>query len=183
MTDQKVTFELPHMEWDRRADQFTKKPPAPPPIINVKTTILRDIHERYGFRIKKNSNPTSVEAIADTGCQTITAGIDILRKLKVSKRSLVPTTHKILGITDTRLNIVGSLFLQIEHDGRTTKEMVHISDNASGLYLSEAACRDLRIVDKNFPHHSISAPTKNDNGDEEECCKCIPRTEAPKRPN
>jgi hypothetical protein len=182
VTGKKVTFGLPHIEWDQQADKFSKKLPAPPPIINVKATILRNVHERYGFRIKKNAHSKMVEAVADTGCQRTTGGIDILRKLKISRRSLVPTTHRIVGITDTRLNVIGSLFLNIAHNGRTTNQMVHICDNSSGLYLSEAACRDLEIVDSDFPHHSVSAPAKMHEEEDDEKCNCVPRTETPERP-
>ena len=182
MTRKKVTFGLPHMEWDTATNKFEKKFPAPSPAVDVKLKILRDVHEKYGFRLKKNLKRTVIDAIADTGCQTTTSGIDILKKLNISERSLVPTVHRIVGITDTRLTIVGSLFVSIEHNGRFTNQMVHISNNSSGLYLSESACRDLGIVNQDFPKQTTVASASSAEDDEEEQCKCIPRAEAPERP-
>ena len=170
------------MEWDTVTKQFEKKFPAPSPVVDVKVEILRNVHEKYGFRLKKNLKRTVIDAVADTGCQTTTSGIDILRKLNISERSLVPTVHRIVGITDTRLSIVGSLFLNIECNGKFTNQMVHISNNSSGLYLSESACRDLGIVNEDFPKQTTAASASSAEKDEDEQCKCIPRADTPERP-
>lgn len=171
------------MEWDTNKDKFEKKFPAPSPVVNAKITVLRDVHVKYGFRLKKNLKSRILDAVADTGCQTTTSGIDILEKLNISQRSLVPTTHRIVGITDTRLTIIGSLFLNIEYNGRSSKQMVHISNNSSGLYLSETACRDLGIVNENFPRSTTYARATSIEETNEDLCKCIPRTDTPERPD
>ena len=183
MAHKRVTFGLPHMEWDTNKDKFEKKFPAPSPVVNAKITVLRDVHVKYGFRLKKNLKSRILDAVADTGCQTTTSGIDILEKLNISQRSLVPTTHRIVGITDTRLTIIGSLFLNIEYNGRSSKQMVHISNNSSGLYLSETACRDLGIVNENFPRSTTYARATSIEETNEDLCKCIPRTDTPERPD
>lgn len=56
------------MEWNAKTDKFEKKFPAPSPIVNAKVTILRDVHEKYGFRCKNNLRARIVVAVADTGC-------------------------------------------------------------------------------------------------------------------
>ena len=121
---------------------------------------------------------TDVTAIADSGCQTCTAGPELLNQLKCPYAYLVKTKHRIVGITHSPLNIMGTLFLKITKGEHTSNQMVYISKNCQGFYLSQTAMKDLHIVDKLFPH-SISAATES-NPDE---CNCPKRTTPPERPH
>ena len=173
------------MEWNRKSDRFEKCSPVPSPKIQVKVGLLRDVHSNFGVNCKGEFSTKTIDAIADTGCQTTTSGIGLLNILGMSENMLVPTKHRIVGITDTRLEIIGSVFIRIEYNEETTKQMVHISRNSSGLYLSEHACKELNIVHPDFPHSPVSCISAASEAIGEEIaddCKCIPRTDAPERP-
>ena len=183
-----TTPNIPHMEWNSDKGTFERKRPNPPPRIKVEVAMMSEVHHRFGIKCDMRYNPKFTSAVADTGCQTTTAGIDMLKLLNIPKRFLIPTSHRILGITDTKLRIIGALLLRIKHNQRTTMQMVYISENVSGLYLSETACKELGIVDENFPdqHTKVNA-TKIDADDEDhdvenDDCECIPRSEPPDRP-
>ncbi len=119
---------------------------------------------------------TTVIATADSGCQTCTAGPEILTKLKCPYTYLIKTKHRIVGITDAPLDIIGTIFLQISIGDRTTKQMVYISQNCCGFYLSQTAMKDLRIVNESFPNNHTSAASTSGT------CTCSKRTATPARP-
>ena len=133
-----------------------------------------------------------MESIADTGCQTCTGGTDILEVLKCPRSYLVPTTHRIMGINASNLGLVGAIMLRLECNGKISRQMIHISENVRGLYLSKTACRELGLISNSFPHLSEmtrSAATRNEaepcQGDcaNEGIQQCPLRTATPKRPS
>ena len=104
----------------------------------------------------------------------------------------MPTRHRIVGITNSSLDISGALLLRIEVAGKITRQMVHVSKNTQGLYLSEKAMLDLGLLPKDFPgvskshaapeareSHSSSAAVSCDEGD----VPCIERTPTPDIPD
>ena len=122
-TKKRVSFGIPHMEWNHEENKFEKQSPLPPPIIPVKIQLMVDSHKEFGIHCKPKL-PTEIDAVADTGCQTSTCGQDILKILNIPERYLIPTSHNIVGITDTRLKILGTLMLKITFEGRMTRQMV-----------------------------------------------------------
>ena len=147
----------PHLVWN--GTTFTPGKPAPPPRMTVSLTVMHAAHERFGCRWKGSrvgyARPKSFKTIADTGCQTCTAGVDIIRQL-CPDAYLVPTRHRIVGITDSSLRIVGMALLHITSEsGRQTRQVVYVSENINGLYLSESALKDLGVIDVNFPNSVV----------------------------
>ena len=166
------------MEWDNDTKYFKPMKPNPLPEIKIRIKLHENKHEETNSR--KTAEWTTLRAVADTGCQTCTAGMDLIKQLCCPISSLIKTRHRIVGITDTLLDNKGAILADIQHERRQTRQMIHISANTSGLYLSETALRDLALIDKNFPHHksheSRLASAKTD------ICNCPQRTPAPKRP-
>ena len=153
---------------------------------------MHGAHERFGCRWKGSrvgyDKPKSFDSTADTGCQTCTAGADVIRQL-CPDEYLVPTRHRIVGITDASLHIIGMALLQITGEsGKQTRQVVYVSENISGLYLSESALKELGVIDKDFPNSVVSCcetqcqASNIEERDEEDQCKCIPRSDTPERP-
>ena len=169
----------PHLQWQEESAAFAPKPPAAPPIIAIDVHILDDVHKQLGkvYQPRHSNNSIQcIKAIADTGCQTCTAGKDLLKALKCPQEYLISTKHQIVGITDTSLKVLGALMLSISFRGRTTQQMVYISNNTSGFYLSETALKDLNVVHSKFPHASKAAASTG-------TCECAQRGSPPKRPD
>ena len=173
------------MEWNEESEAFVAQRPKPSPSLQVQIELIETEHLKF-TNLKKLPKKGSVEAfaIADTGCQTTTAGVNILPTLNLSKRDLAATRHGIDGITNTPLDILGVLFLRITVGNMMTMQMVYISPTLDALFLSEKACEDLGMISKSFPSSSIAATTTVDlcSDDIQEDCKCIPRTPAPEPP-
>ena len=196
-----LTEPYPHLQWQRSVHMFKPQTPAPITKLMVKVSLLEDSHkELTGTRLREARvwapDNVSIEATADTGCQTCTAGKDVITALGCTPDHLVRTRHRIVGITDTSLKVLGALMLSIEFKGRTTRQMVHISTNIDGLYLSESALKDLTIIHHKFPdiaNKTIPAATpratqaqstsvKNGN-DHINKCSCPQRAQPPPRPD
>ena len=139
MKSQMPTNGIPHCEWD--GTDFVPTRPSPSPKITVNVSIMHAAHKKFGVTWKGSRRGAfkshAVDAIADSGCQTCSAGFDTLERIGCPVPYLVPTNHRIVGITDSFLDIVGSVLLRIEVAGKITRQMVHVSRNTRGLYLSE----------------------------------------------
>ena len=183
----RVSFGVPHMEWNEHANSFEKKAPSPSPRINVIVKLMSEAHEKFGIHCNKILPPKTMSAITDSGCQTTSAGINVLRELNIPERFLIPTRHCIVGITDTRLELMGALLLEIKFRDRTTHQMVYISSNSCGLYLSEKALKELGILNEDFPNAmdieaNANAVSAQEVDESESTCSCIPRQDAPEAP-
>ena len=73
-----VTFGIPHMEWDEEEKRFHKHLPRPPPLIKVNAMLMKDAHKDFGIHCKERACK-EIEAVADTGCQTSTCGVNVMK--------------------------------------------------------------------------------------------------------
>ena len=184
---------FPHMEWD--GEKFVPQTPAPSPIIKVDATLMEAAHKKLGMDWKGTRKGAfltrEVKGLADTGCQTCTAGVEFLTQIQCPRSYLVPTHHRINGITTTGLGIVGSVLIRFQINDKVTRQMVHISENIHGLYLSESALVELGVIHREFPQQTadvcgciacvgvapVSACCRDDGASE-----CMERTSTPERP-
>jgi len=173
---------LSHMEWNEVTDRFEKVSPKASPLVEVEASLMSDVHQEFGVSCKPTFPTITINAIADTGCQTTTAGVNVLKKLNISRDMLIPTRHKIVGITENSLEIIGVVMLNLKHAGRTTRQMVYISTQPGGLYLSETALIALGLIHENFPKHDISVCSAGVKVDDD-VCNCHQRIAAPERPD
>ena len=149
----KKTRKVPHLQW--KDGSFTPTPPASPPTVEVEVTMMQAAHEKLGIKWEGSRqgmfNAKPLPAIADTGCQTCVAGTGMLDALKCPPAYMIPTSHKIMGITAASLGIVGAILLRIELNGHCTRQMVYVSERISGFFLSETALKELGIIGLSFP--------------------------------
>ena len=130
---------LPHMEWD--GVQFSEENPKPPPKLEVNVSIMSEAHKKFG-KVWSGSrkgvfNPHTLDAYTDTCCQTCTAGIDFLEQIGCPTSYLVPTSHNIIGITSSPLEIVGSVLLRIEASGKVSRWSTSRKTVRDCIYQSE----------------------------------------------
>ena len=84
----------------------------------------------------------------DTGAQTCSSDPEILKVLGCTSNILIPTSH---GIMDDQLHIKGIVFMSIRVGLKVTRQVIYVSENTSGFYLSELALKDLGLIPHNFP--------------------------------
>ena len=172
---------VPHMEWDSRDMAFRQAKPRSMPLMSVSITPLPHAHASFGSTLAAAPQTATLHAIADTGAQTCAAGADLLDALGLSLGDLVPTSHRIKGVTKTYLDIHGVLLARITMGSSHTNQVVYICKNAQSLYLSQKALLDLGAVPQSFPTRDTSEMCPAASGSEE--CSCPLRTSTPPRPS
>ena len=81
-----------------------------------------------------------------------TARLDFLHQMSCKESDTVNTYHRIVGITDAPLGIIGVLFVTLQHGTIISHQMIHISRNCHRLYISQTAMGLLRT-----PSHTQEA--------------------------
>ncbi len=61
--------------------------------------------------LRNLKNNVDVTCITDTGPQT--SGPEILSKLNIPKTYLIPTSHRIMGVTQSFMDIIGVIMVKI----------------------------------------------------------------------
>lgn len=163
------------MEW--LGNTFKSQRPAIPPSLTLDVVLDQRHQKEFGKPLRHQPRSTPVTAIADSGCQTCTAGLDFLPLMGCTASDVIPTNHRIVGITNSPLGIIGVLFATLNLGTRKSHQMIYISRNCHGLYLSQTAMKDLAIIDDSFPLQTSNCSI----GTEMEC-KCPVRTPTPRRP-
>ena len=113
--------------------------------MKVTCKLLLEVHARYKKllnrkrRKRTNQNTTDASGLADTGAQICTGGSNSLSALNIDVSFLVLTGMSVSGITISRVNVLGALFLEISANGRCTRQLVYIASEAHSLILSVKA--------------------------------------------
>ena len=180
------SIEIPHGTWID--GQFQKQAPEKAPVIDVRISIQHSAHKVMGKHWsgpkKDMGNVYEVKGnVADTGAQTITAGLEILSQLRCNKSYLLKTRHRINGITADGLGVQGALMVNIEAGGRQTRQIIYICDNIKGIYLSLTALKELGVVPIDFPIANSFSTHSQGSTSSKECtnlakCGC-PKRESP----
>ena len=167
------------MSWD--GNKFKQQAPSPSPIVQCHMEVMTHAHKSFGKHITgKPLSAQQVSSCTDTGAQTCSSGPEILERLGCSDDILVPTRHRIKGITDTPLDISGALFLNISLGKYNTRQMVYISKNTKGFFLSESALKDLHLIPEDFPKSQFDSPSSSKSCNSNIApCGCLKRGDVP----
>ncbi|XP_064400425.1 uncharacterized protein LOC135346657 [Halichondria panicea] len=132
--------------------------------------------------------------MADTGCQSCLAGLNIVKKLGLSTVDLLPVTLKMHAADDRNIPILGATILRLsgtssKGEAVSTRQIVYITKHTDKLFLSREACTDLGIIPSQFP--LVNKTTEPSQGDsigatntpqQEYQCQCPKRTQPPPVP-
>ena len=103
-----------------------------------------------------SKHQTTINALADTGCQSCLAGTNLLRKLNLKTSDLIPVKTKMKSASNEGIRILGALLLNLsgsDAQGRifSSNQMTYITDSSDSFFLSRSACADLGIIPETFP--------------------------------
>lgn len=85
------TIALDHHLYDHLSDTLIKKRSKPQPFINLIIKLLPEDHIALGFSLNVTPNTIKLQSMADTGCQSCLAGIQVTHKLGLTSPAL--STH------------------------------------------------------------------------------------------
>jgi hypothetical protein len=137
---------VPHMEW--HVDKFIPRQPDPLPTHCIQTQLIREAQAAFSRpiteptydRVRRHSG---ILAFADSGAQKCACGLDTLHELGMTERDLIPTSHRILGVTMKSMDISGVFLAKLSTGTTFPRQVVYVSKNTKGFYLSCSALRDL----------------------------------------
>ena len=179
------TTSLPHMEWDGHKFHHSKPPPLPS--IEVEVRPFLSAHQSLNKEFPNIIHPVRLMAFTDTCAQTCISDSEILRTLNIPRHLLIPTSHRIIGVTGDDVHILGVIMLEFRFLGEVTVHVVYICDNVKGLFLSIRAQVELGILPEHYPKtsckSSISITTSKSTDTPLAACGCLLRSPPPDRPD
>ena len=173
------------MEW--QDDQFLPRRPHSLPSLHIKVQILEEAHAAFSHPVSPEKcasirQHAGVSALADSGAQTCACGLDVLHELGLEERHLIPTSHRIMGVTGTAMDISGVFLAKLTSGAGSTRQLIYVSKNTTGFYLSCQALRELGSLPSSFPtparDDSIIASASCDTAP----CGCPQRSTPPPKP-
>ena len=164
----KGTVEVPH--WlHNQVKGWIKTAPSKHPMVNVNVRLCGDgygaagVRMPGGIKVSDNDNEQLLDIVqvpfsglADTGAQTTCSGMCLVRALGLAQKDLIPVSMTLNTAVEAEMLILGALFIEVlgrAADGGlfVSKQLCYIARGLKTLYLSQGACKDLGLVDKNFP--------------------------------
>ena len=119
---------LNHQTWNRHTKRWTprKSQPQPQPHLEVTIAARREDLRQHGHTLRQETQALTVDAMADTGCQSCLAGPQLLARLHLTEADLIPVNLIIHSASGDDLPILGSAILRITASitGQETRQMV-----------------------------------------------------------
>ena len=185
---------IDHHVYNSLQNTWQRRKSDPQPCIDVKIALAAsDIHA-VGVKIvsvPQNIQPITFKALADTGCQSCLAGINLLTAMGLQRRHIIPVTMKMTAANSKGIEIIGALPLRIYGKSPTgstilTRQLVYITPSTNRLFLSKQACASLGLISSNFPtigeNLAISSSSKQPESGITKECTCPKRTMPPPPP-
>ncbi|CAC5412152.1 unnamed protein product [Mytilus coruscus] len=144
-----------HLFYNNLSDTWISKDSKPQPFVNLILRILPEDYEAFGFNMTKITNTVATSVLADTGCQSCLAGIEVIYRLGINPYELIPVNIKMHATNNKGVTILGATILRIsgkDDQGRHVemKQMTYVTDNSDKLFISREACIALRMISDSF---------------------------------
>ena len=203
-----------HHEYVKSLKQWIRKRPEKHPSVIVEAEVCMSAYDQLGIKRpqinkrvveytqdgdrgsrktdrKVNTGQVRRKAVSlpDTGAQMCVAGINVVHGLGLRKSDLFKVKTGVSAANNGKLTVLGGLFLTLKIQGEITSQLVYVTEEATCVFLSRAACRDLSIIHPDFPEigghiaPAVSGCTATEHEDDDGApCACPRRTRAPAPP-
>lgn len=113
-TNGKRTLTLEHHFHDQLSSTWWKRPSKPQPFLNITVRLVNEDYKQLGFApITAASKSITLQAMADTGCQSCLAGLKCIQRIGLNKSDLIPVTMKMRAANNDAINILGAVILRL----------------------------------------------------------------------
>ena len=182
--------------WDKKSKRWIQRPSS---LTKTDTLAVQLSTSRHDIsQLSNRQLPESVQqvmidvkGIADTGCSTLCAGDNIRSKLRIPRSCLMSSSVTLRTADGKKLTVMGALPVEVSVPGTTksSKQVLHIVKELTGLFLSKLCLSDLGSISSNFPlPDGISMASISTQKAEQTCgavlaeCGCPRRERAPDPP-
>ncbi len=144
---------LDHHTYNAQDDTWSKTSTPDQPHVNLTLRLVKEDYIRLGGKTPLGTKEATVQALADTGCQSCIAGTEVMSTMGIKLRMLLPATIKMRAANGSDIPLLGAAIIRITDptSHKTTRQMVYITRGVSKLYLSRGACQALGYIRPDFP--------------------------------
>ena len=151
-----ASVSLDHHVYDQPSDKWLRRPSKSQPFVRLSMAVQKEDYKHFGFHLSVQPITVSVDAMADTGCQSCLVGFKLVEKLGLSSKDLIPVNMRMHSADNRDIPILGAPILRLSGenqlgDERTTRQIAYITYSTDKLFLSREACVDLGIIPAQFP--------------------------------
>ena len=179
------TVNIDHRIFNSSINVWESRPSDPQPVMKVIVQISHQSYKCFGMTPPPITKPVGISVIADTGCQSCLAGMNVLESLGLKPYHLSQCSMKMKSVNCEPIVIEGALLLDIYIPGteKVTKQIVYFSHQCKRFYISKNTCVELCIIPKHFPlsncANSVSSQenllVESFTSSLSDECKCLPR--------
>ena len=178
---------LRHHIYSQKDKRWTRRASKPQPYIQLEASTRTTDYKTLGYTLPGGNRTTLIEGMADTGCQSCLSGTHMLNKLNLTQQDLIPVQLQMKAANKSCIKVIGAILVRITSmdTKKETRQMVYITTNVKGLFLSREACTDLGIIPSDFPRSEptqITASISTPNEDRKRTCSCPNREQPPTTP-
>lgn len=147
---------LDHHIYDEMCRQWMKRPSRSQPYMKVEITAHEEDYKELGLDLGTQSSTATIQAMADTGCQSCLASINVIKRLGFTKKDIIPVRMRMNAANNGAMNLLGAVVLRIKGEGkngvaRETRQIVYVTDNSEKFFLSRESLIALGVISKSFP--------------------------------
>ena len=161
------TVDLDHRIFNSLNNTWERRLSDPQPTVKVSVQLSISSYKSLNLPPPTTIPSVKISAIADTGCQSCLAGMNILRLLGLKPSDLTPCTMRMNSVNSKPIPIEGALLLTIggtENGSYHTKQLVYFTNQCQKFYLNKHACVELGIISRDFPKiNKASTVSSSDN--------------------
>ena len=189
--DGQLLLSLDHHLYDQMSDTWRKRHSQDQPTISLLARSVPSDYHALGLPGPRETTPVSVQAVADTGCQSCLTGLQFVRRLGLCHADLTPVKMKMHAANGQGIRILGALILRlsgVDRHGSTTetRQITYVTDESDRFYLSREACSALGIIPDSFPsvgdaRSDTDTPTAHQSDDHSAPLTATPQCNCPRR--
>ena len=135
-----ASVSLDHHVYDQPSDKWLRRPSKPQPFVRLSMAVQKEDYKHFGFHLSVQPNTVSVDAMADTGCQSCLVGFKLVEKFGLSSKDLIPVNMRMHSADNRDIPILGATILRLSGGNYSTDK----------LFLSREAFVDLGIIPAQF---------------------------------
>ena len=110
-----------------------------------------------------NEVPVESEVVADTGAQVTVAGTSHMKLFGIKPNQLTSSKECLKHAGGKQLNVLGSYPMYIIHNKKLIEQEIYFVTGVTKIFLSLTACKDLCLVDRDFPLNNTSQTLETNN--------------------
>lgn len=113
------------------------------------------------IQIRINGSKSMFPAIPDTGAQVSVAGENHLTLFSSNGRTLNKPDHCLTHVGGGSMEIMGVDEVNITYNNINIKENIYYVKGVKNIFLSLKACKELKLIHRNFPNTQVDGPSIN----------------------